>query len=337
MRRRADRAGLAGDRARQLPDRAARDRGRALGRGSGRRRGSRTDARRRARRARRLATGLPGQPAARRRDRLARAPAARARRRATAGCPTCRRRDARRSDWHSSRSAIVEGNDWGWSARRHARPASSAAALLIAGVVLRSRATRARSSSPSCFADRSFRIGNLGTLLFSAAFFSIVLGNVLFLTSVWGYTRLQGRRSRRCPVRPVDDHRRARRQARRPLRPPGRGRPGRDPLRRRGHGPALGRGRAGLARRSGCPAPTLTGIGIGLAFPTLGSAAVRDIPDDRFATASAVNAAFRQIGAVLGTALLITIVGNPRPSPTPSPPPTAPTCSPPSPRSWRAR
>jgi len=52
-------------------------------------------------------------------------------------------------------------------------------------------------------------------------------------------------------------------------------------------------------------------LGIGLAFPTLGSAAVRDVSDDRFATASAVNAAFRQIGAVLGTAILVAIVGDP--------------------------
>ena len=60
------------------------------------------------------------------------------------------------------------------------------------------------------------------------------------------------------------------------------------------------------------PGASLTGIGIGLAFPTLGSAAVRDIADDRFATASAVNAAFRQVGAVLGTAILVAIVGDPQ-------------------------
>jgi NTE family protein len=59
------------------------------------------------------------------------------------------------------------------------------------------------------------------------------------------------------------------------------------------------------------PGSALTGIGIGLAFPTLGSAAVRDVPDDRFATASAVNAAFRQVGAVLGTAILVAMVGEP--------------------------
>jgi NTE family protein len=59
------------------------------------------------------------------------------------------------------------------------------------------------------------------------------------------------------------------------------------------------------------PGACLTGIGIGLAFPTLGAASVRDIGDDRFATASAVNAAFRQVGAVLGTAILVAIVGEP--------------------------
>jgi MFS family permease len=59
------------------------------------------------------------------------------------------------------------------------------------------------------------------------------------------------------------------------------------------------------------PGASLTGIGIGLAFPALGSAAVRDVPVDRFATASAVNAAFRQVGAVLGTAILVAIVGDP--------------------------
>ncbi len=35
------------------------------------------------------------------------------------------------------------------------------------------------------------------------------------------------------------------------------------------------------------------------------------MPIDRFATASAVNAAFRQVGAVLGTAILVAIVGEP--------------------------
>ena len=43
---------------------------------------------------------------------------------------------------------------------------------------------------PELFRHASFRAGNLGTLLFAAAFFSVILGNVLFLTSVWGYSVL---------------------------------------------------------------------------------------------------------------------------------------------------
>ena len=59
------------------------------------------------------------------------------------------------------------------------------------------------------------------------------------------------------------------------------------------------------------PGAILTGTGIGLAFPTLGAAAVSEVGADRFGTASAVSSAFRQFGAVLGTAILIAIVGTP--------------------------
>jgi MFS family permease len=59
------------------------------------------------------------------------------------------------------------------------------------------------------------------------------------------------------------------------------------------------------------PGMLLAGVGIGLAFPTLGSAAVAHVHADRFGSASAVSGAFRQIGAVLGTAILVAIVGDP--------------------------
>jgi len=204
---------------------------------------------------------------------------------------------------------IIEGNDWGWGA-----PATlgcfAAAALLLAGVVLRSTRHPRPIVEPELFADRAFRIGNLGTLLFSAAFFSIVLGNVLFLTSVWGYSVLMaGLATLPGPawstVTAGPAGKLADRYGHRAVIVPG---------------AILFAAGVMVLRSAGAepdwlgvwlPGATLTGIGIGLAFPTLGSAAVRDIPDDRFATASAVNAAFRQIGAVLGTALLITIVGNP--------------------------
>jgi EmrB/QacA subfamily drug resistance transporter len=204
---------------------------------------------------------------------------------------------------------IVEGNDWGWSATS-TLAAFATGALLLAGVIWRSRTHPRPIVEPDLFAHRSFRIGNLGTLLFSAAFFSIVLGNVLFLTSIWGYTVLQaGLATLPGPawttVVSGPAGRLADRFGQRAVVVPG---------------AVLFAAGVWVLRSAGAepnwlglwlPGATLTGIGIGLAFPTLGSAAVRDVPADRFATASAVNAAFRQVGAVLGTAILVAIVGEP--------------------------
>jgi EmrB/QacA subfamily drug resistance transporter len=201
--------------------------------------------------------------------------------------------------------AIVEGNRWGWTAGP-TLGAFAAGAALLALVVRRSLRHPRPIVEPALFAHGSFRLGNLGTLLFAAAFFSLILGNVLFLTGVWGYSvlyaglaTLPGPAMTTIVSGPAD---------------------------RFGHRAVIVPGTLCFAagvmvlRSAGAqpdwlglwlPGAVLTGIGIGLAFPTLGSAAVRDVPDDRFATASAVNAAFRQVGAVLGTAILVAIVGEP--------------------------
>jgi EmrB/QacA subfamily drug resistance transporter len=204
---------------------------------------------------------------------------------------------------------IVEGNEWGWTAA--GTLGCFAAGLLLLGAVAYRSTTHPRPIvEPALFAHRSFRIGNLGTLLFSLAFFSLILGNVLFLTTIWGYTVLQaGAATLPGPALSTvfagPAGRLADRFGHRAVIVPGTiffaagvlvlGSAGAEP------------DWLGLWLPGAC----LTGIGIGLAFPTLGSAAVRDIPDERFATASAVNAAFRQVGAVLGTAILVAIVGDP--------------------------
>jgi EmrB/QacA subfamily drug resistance transporter len=204
---------------------------------------------------------------------------------------------------------IVEGNDWGWTSAA-TLGAFVASAALIAAVVARSLGHPRPIVEPALFAHRSFRIGNLGTLLFAAAFFSLILGNVLFLTSIWGYSILQaGAATLPGPATSTVVAGPAGRLAD-----------------RFGHRAVIVPGTIVFAagvwvlRSAGAspdwlglwlPGALLTGIGIGLAFPTLGSAAVRDVPIDRFATASAVNAAFRQVGAVLGTAILVAIVGEP--------------------------
>jgi NTE family protein len=204
---------------------------------------------------------------------------------------------------------IVEGNDWGW-ASVPTLGCFAVAAALLGGVVARSLRHPRPIVEPALFAYRSFRLGNLGTLLFAAAFFSLILGNVLFLTSIWGYTILQaglaalpGPALSTVVAGPAG--RLADRFGFRAVIVPGTlvFAAGVMVLRSAGAEPDY----LGLWFPGAC----LTGIGIGLAFPVLGAAAVGDVAVDRFATASAVNAAFRQVGAVLGTALLIAIVGEP--------------------------
>jgi EmrB/QacA subfamily drug resistance transporter len=204
---------------------------------------------------------------------------------------------------------IVEGNEWGWSSAA-TLGCFAAAVALLALVVIRSRSHPRPIVEPALFAHSSFRIGNLGTLLFAAAFFSLILGNVLFLTSIWGYTILQaGMAALPGPALSTvvagPAGRLADRFGHRAVIVPGTlvFCAGAMVLRAAGAAPDY----LGLWLPGAC----LTGIGIGLAFPTLGAVAVRDVSIDRFATASAVNAAFRQVGAVLGTAILVAIVGEP--------------------------
>jgi MFS family permease len=59
------------------------------------------------------------------------------------------------------------------------------------------------------------------------------------------------------------------------------------------------------------PASLLTGLGVALTFPVLSAAAVAGLPPERFGVGGAVNQTARQMGAVLGVALLVSIVGTP--------------------------
>jgi NTE family protein len=58
------------------------------------------------------------------------------------------------------------------------------------------------------------------------------------------------------------------------------------------------------------PGMILTGLGVGASFAGFGSAAVAELPPMRYATGSAINATCRQIGAVLGIAVLIALLGD---------------------------
>jgi MFS family permease len=57
-------------------------------------------------------------------------------------------------------------------------------------------------------------------------------------------------------------------------------------------------------------AACVTGIGVGLTLPTLGSSAAASLPAQRFAAGSAVSNTSRQVGFVLGVSLLVVVLGD---------------------------
>jgi MFS family permease len=59
------------------------------------------------------------------------------------------------------------------------------------------------------------------------------------------------------------------------------------------------------------PGMLMTGTGVGLALPTLVSAGVSAVPPHRFATGSGVVTMARQVGIVIGVAILVTVLGHP--------------------------
>ncbi|MEU0499925.1 MFS transporter [Nocardia sp. NPDC005998] len=205
--------------------------------------------------------------------------------------------------------AIIQGGSWGWRSL-DTIACFVAAAVLIAWLVRRCLVHPQPVVEPALMRIPSFAIGNLGTLLFALAFFSMILGNVLFLTGVWQYSILKAGLA----VLPG------------PLLTTVVAIPAGRIADRFGHRTVIVPGTIVYAigllvlRASGAepdflttwlPGQSLVGIGIGLAFPALGAASVADVPADRYGSASAVGAAFRQFGAVLGTALLIAIIGTP--------------------------
>ena len=62
------------------------------------------------------------------------------------------------------------------------------------------------------------------------------------------------------------------------------------------------------------PASILAGLGIGLTFASFSTAAVAELPRNRYSTGSAINNCIRQIGAVLGVSTLIVVIGTPSPA-----------------------
>jgi EmrB/QacA subfamily drug resistance transporter len=207
---------------------------------------------------------------------------------------------------------IVEGKDWGWDSAR-VLGSLITSAVLLAAFLARSARHPAPVIELGLLRVRSFAVANAGVFLFALGFYALLLANILFLTSVWGWSVLRaGVAVTPGPIMAAISAtiggRLADRFGQRVVAFPG-----------------------GLLFAAGClvfatgtagsphyaseflPATILTGMGVGLSFAAWGSAAVAELPPSRFATGSAISATSRQVGAVLGIALLVAVIGTPRP------------------------
>ena len=209
--------------------------------------------------------------------------------------------------------SIIEGPRWGWSDGR-VIAGFAAAAVLLPLFLLRCRVARFPAIDLTLFHVRQFRLVNAATLVFAAAFYGTLLSNIIFLQTVWHYSVLRAAlASSPGPLVVAVVARIATKLAHQ-------------------YGPRIvltigaASYAAALALFAGVisshpewlahwlPISMLMGVGIGMTLPVQSSAAVQTLPPARFALGSAVNASFRQLGAVLGISLFVAIVGSPSPA-----------------------
>ncbi|MET9655650.1 MFS transporter [Streptomyces sp. NPDC006510] len=206
--------------------------------------------------------------------------------------------------------ALVKADDWGWSSPGVLVPLI-ATVVLVAGFWARSARHPAPVVELPMLRTRVFATATLAALLFTVAFAAMLLTSVLWCQQVWGYSAIRTGLAIApgplvVPVLAVLS------------------------------GPVVRRLGAGRTAVLGCllfasglawwavaldtaphyasdflPGMVVTGIGVGLALPTLVGAAATALPPTRFATGSAVTTMARQTGSVLGVALMVTLLGAP--------------------------
>jgi NTE family protein len=207
---------------------------------------------------------------------------------------------------------VVKGQEWGWGSDRVVG-AFLASVLLGGYFVVRSSRQRTPVLDLSLLRIRAFALSNGVTIVMASGFYAYTLCNVLFLTTVWRYSILHaGLALTPGPFVAIavagPASRMVERVGHRPIVVPG----------------ALiwAAGMAYFATQLGVrpdflsewlPGMVILGVGAGLTFPTLSGAAVGSVPGPRFAVATSLNSVARQLGAALGVAILIAILGKPSP------------------------
>lgn len=161
----------------------------------------------------------------------------------------------------------------------------------------------------SLFANRTYSAVNLATLVFGIAFSMMFFGFFFFMTGIWHYSLPQaGLAMTPGPLMVVPVAMIAGRFAA-----------------RAGHRPLLVTGSLLLAAGGTwqatvpglqpdyllhwLPGQLLTGVGVGMALPSLSGAAVASLGPAHFGAGSAVNQAMRQFGSVVGVALTVVLLG----------------------------
>jgi EmrB/QacA subfamily drug resistance transporter len=206
--------------------------------------------------------------------------------------------------------ALVKGREWGWSST-DTIAAFAVAAVLVAVTVIRSVRHPVAVLELPILRVPSFALAVASALAFFAAFGALLLSGVLFLTGVWGHSILRaGLELAPGPVAALAFAIVASRV-----------------------GPRVGMGAVGAvggllvalglaynAVRLGLipdylgaylPGQLIGGAGIGLAMPAFTAVAISAVPPSRFATAIGISSMFRQVGAALGVAAFVAIVGTP--------------------------
>ena len=207
---------------------------------------------------------------------------------------------------------LVKGGTWGWGdARTLTALAVSTAALAL--FAAHSRWHKNPLIDRALFRLRPFRGASAVAVLFSAAFGAMLLSRVLWAQNVWHWSPLvTGLSVAPGPLMvPVFSFLVAGRLTE-----------------RLGAGAVIAAGCAIFAAGVAWWALAiglrpdyatemlggiiLTGIGVGLALPTLMATGASSLPPHAFATGSAVINMLRQIGLAIGVAILIAVLGSPR-------------------------
>lgn len=206
--------------------------------------------------------------------------------------------------------ALVKGPDWGWAS---AADTGSFVVAIVATAAfwLRSGSHDLPVIELALLRVRAFAWSNATAVLFNAGFGAGLLGMVLWLQDAWHYSPIRtGLAIAPGPLMVPLFAAIAQRLAKRV--PPG--------VLAAAGCLLFAAGTLIVAESVGAhpsyaadvlPGWIIGGVGVGLAFPTIMSAATADLPPARSATGSAVVSMSRQVGLVLGVSLFVAIVGTP--------------------------